>query len=174
MKSESNRAAEIRNLLMRPEIGRRRISPASLRVYDVALTHRSYAKEQCGYDNVVSDNERLEFLGDRVLNLVIADFLFSTFDEPEGSLSLRMEWTKNRNLALVISSAAPQLPGLIRLGKNQALTPRIVAGAFEAFIGALYLDAGLDTVKKMVVMLFSENIQTFSTNTNYKKSLQEY
>jgi len=174
MKSESNRAAEIRNLLMRPEIGRRRISPASLRVYDVALTHRSYAKEQCGYDNVVSDNERLEFLGDRVLNLVIADFLFSTFDEPEGSLSLRMEWTKNRNLASVISSAAPQLPGLIRLGKNQALTPRIVAGAFEAFIGALYLDAGLDTVKKMVVMLFSENIQTFSTNTNYKKSLQEY
>ena len=69
MKSESNRAAEIRNLLMRPEIGRKRISPSSLRVYDAALTHRSYAKEQSDYNKEIADNERLEFLGDRVLNL---------------------------------------------------------------------------------------------------------
>lgn len=175
MESKPNRSAEIRELLRRPEIGRRRVSPDTLRVYDASLTHRSYAKERGGFQEEVADNERLEFLGDRVLNLVIADFLFSEFDEePEGSLSLRMEWTKNRNLASVISSAAPPFPGLIRLGKNQALTPRIVAGAFEAFIGALYLDAGLDTVKRMVITLFSENIQKFSTNTNYKKNLQEY
>jgi ribonuclease-3 len=174
MESEPNRAAAIRELLRRPEIRRRRVSPDAFRVYDASLTHRSYAKERNGFHGEVTDNERLEFLGDRVLNLVIADFLFSEFDEPEGSLSLRMEWTKNRNLASVISSAAPQFPGLIRLGKNQALTPRILAGAFEAFIGALYLDAGLDTVKRMVITLFSENIQKFSTNTNYKKNLQEH
>jgi ribonuclease-3 len=174
MESGPNRAAAIREFLRRPEIGRQRISPSAFMMYDASLTHRSYAKERSSDNEEVADNERLEFLGDRVLNLVVAEFLFSVFDEPEGSLSFRMEWTKNRNLASIISSAAPSFPGLIRLGRNQALTPRIIAGAFEAFVGALYLDAGLGGVKKMIENFFAENIRKFSTNTNYKKTLQEH
>jgi ribonuclease-3 len=84
-----------------------------------------------------------------------------------------MEWTKNRNLAYVISTADPAFPGLIRVGRKQVLTPKIIAGAFEAFIGALYLDAGLETVKTMIDALFAENIREFSTDKNYKKKLQE-
>jgi ribonuclease-3 len=174
MISEYEREAEIREFLARPEIGRRRISQAALTRYNEAFTHRSYTRENASDRQERSDYERLEFLGDRVLNLVIAEYLFSMFDEPEGSLSSRMEWTKNRNLASVIASADPAFPGLIRVGKNQVMTPAIIAGAFEAFIGALYLDAGLEAVKRMITALFAENITGFSTDSNYKKKLQEY
>jgi len=173
MISERERIAAIREFLARPEIGRRRISRAVFARYDTAFTHRSYAREGDTGLMGMADNERLEFLGDRVLNLVIAEFLFSAFNEPEGALSARMEWTKNRNLAYVISTADPAFPGLIRVGRKQVLTPKIIAGAFEAFIGALYLDAGLETVKNMIDAFFAENIREFSTDTNYKKKLQE-
>jgi ribonuclease-3 len=173
MFSESERESAIREFLARPEIGRRSISRAAFSRYNAAFTHRSFARERATSGEIVADNERLEFLGDRVLNLVIAEFLFSEFDEPEGSLSARMEWTKNRHLASVISTAAPVFPGLIRVGRKQAITPGIVAGSFEAFVGALYLDAGLLAVKKMIATLFAGNIRNFSTDTNYKKTLQE-
>jgi ribonuclease-3 len=174
MISGPERKAAIRLFLARPEIGRRRISRAAFALYDAAFTHRSFTREGPDGQKGMADNERLEFLGDRVLNLVIAEFLYSGFDEPEGTLSARMEWTKNRNLSHVISTTDPDFPGLIRIGRKQVMTPRIIAGAFEAFIGALYLDAGLETVKKMIGTLFADNIREFSTDTNYKKTLQEY
>lgn len=167
----TDREAAIREILALPEIGRKRISSVAFARYDAALTHRSFVKE--GGSGTDTDNERLEFLGDRVLNLVVAEFLYREFREPEGSLSARMEWTKNRNLAVVISRALPSLPRLIRLGQNQALTPGIVAGACEAFVGALYLDAGLPAARGMITSLFSASILTFPTDTNYKKRLQE-
>ncbi len=173
MISGLERKAAIRLFLARPEIGRRRISRAAFALYDAAFTHRSYNRKGDTGLRGRDDNERLEFLGDRVLNLVIAEFLFSAFDEPEGALSARMEWTKNRNLANIISTADPAFPGLIRVGRKQIVTPRIISGAFEAFIGALYLDAGLETVKNMIDALFAENIREFSTDKNYKKKLQE-
>ena len=167
------RESAIREFLARPEIGRQSISRAAFAHYDAAFTHRSYAREKESLPKGIADNERLEFLGDRVLNLVIAEFLFSESDEPEGALSARMEWTKNRNLASVISTKAPAFTGLIRVGRKQGMTPRIVAGSFEAFIGALYLDAGLEAAKKMIDVFFAESIREFSTDTNYKKKLQE-
>ena len=173
MISEAEREPAIREFLASPEIGRQSISPAAFARYDAAFTHRSYARESESVPKGIADNERLEFLGDRVLNLVIAEFLFSEFEEPEGSLAARMEWTKNRNLASVLSTAAPAFTGLIRVGRNQGMTPMIVAGSFEAFTGALYLDAGLDAAKKMIKSFFAESIREFSTDTNYKKKLQE-
>jgi len=173
MISEYERESAIREFLASPEIGRQSISRAAFARYDAAFTHRSYAREAESVPKGIADNEQLEFLGDRVLNLVIADFLFFEFDEPEGSLSSRMEWTKNRHLASVLSVAAPAFSGLIRVGRKQGMTPRIVAGSFEAFTGALYLDAGLDAAKKMIVSFFGDSIREFSTDTNYKKKLQE-
>jgi ribonuclease III len=173
MISESERESAILEFLARPGIGRQKISRAAFARYDTAFTHRSYARERESVPKGIADNERLEFLGDRVLNLVIAEFLFTEFDEPEGSLSPRMEWTKNRNLASLLSAAAPAFIGCIRVGRKQGITPRIVAGSFEAFTGALYIDAGLDAVKKMIEVLFAESIREFSTDTNYKKKLQE-
>jgi len=169
----SEREKAIREFLARPEIGRRSISPAAFTLYDTALTHRSYAREREGDLEKIADNERLEFLGDRVLNLVIAELLLSWFDEPEGALAARMEWMKNRNLASVISTAVPAFPCLILVGKNQGTTPKIIAGSFEAFVGALHLDAGLETVNQMIVAFFADDIRKFSTDTNYKKKLQE-
>ena len=173
MKNISERESAIREFLARPEIGKRRISRAAFARYDTAFTHRSFTRERDIDPPTITDNERLEFLGDRVLNLVIAEFLYSWFDEPEGSLSARMEWTRNRNLAVVICTVHTAFPGLIRVGRKQVITQRIIAGSFEAFIGALYLDSGLEPVKKMVEAFFAENIRKFSTETNYKKKLQE-
>ncbi|MDD1709177.1 MAG: ribonuclease III family protein [Methanoregulaceae archaeon] len=173
MKNISGRESAIREFLARPEIGKRRISRAAFTRYDTAFTHRSFARERDTDPLTITDNERLEFLGDRVLNLVIAELLYSWFDEPEGSLSARMEWTKNRNLSVVICTVHPAFPGLIRVGRKQVITQRIIAGSFEAFIGALYLDSGIEPVKRMIEAFFGENIRKYSTETNYKKILQE-
>lgn len=173
MKKISGRESAIREFLARPEIGKRRISRAAFSRYDTAFTHRSFVRERTTDSLTITDNERLEFLGDRVLNLVIAELLYSWFDESEGALSARMEWTRNRNLAVVICGAHPAFPGLIRVGRKQVITQRIIAGSFEAFIGALYLDSGLDPVKKMVRAFFADDIRKFSTDANYKKRLQE-
>jgi ribonuclease-3 len=173
MRNITGRESAIREFLARPEIGKRRISRAAFTRYDTAFTHRSFIRDRDADPLTISDNERLEFLGDRVLNLVIAELLYSWFDEPEGSLSARMEWTRNRNLAEVICTVHPAFPGLIRVGRKQVITQRIIAGSFEAFIGALYLDSGLEPVKRMVEAFFAEDIRKFSTETNFKKKLQE-
>ena len=138
MISESERESAIREFLARPEIGRQRISRAAFARYDAAFTHRSYARERESVPKGIADNERLEFLGDRVLNLVIAEFLFSRFDEPEGALSARMEWTKNRNLASVVSAAAPcfcrTYPGRAKTGDDTKDRSRIIRGIYRGIV----------------------------------------
>jgi ribonuclease-3 len=112
------------------KLGRARISPEALEQYDRALTHRSAVREI----GDGGDNERLEFLGDRVLNFIIAEYLYETFSEAEGELTARMEFTKNRNLARLISASGTGFENLILTGKGQVKTPRIIAGSFEPFI----------------------------------------
>ncbi len=167
---DNDRKRSLRNLLKK--LGRTRVSAKALERYDQALTHRSYLRE----DNVTpaeKDNERLEFLGDRVLNLTIAEYLYLSFPGAEGELTARMEWTKNKNLASLVVSSGTGLDGLIRTGKGQEKTPRIIAGSFEAFIAAFYLDAGLEKTKKLISIFFPENTADFGINRNYKKMLQE-
>lgn len=173
VQEDAAREAAIREFLVRPEIGRVTVSRERLGCYDAALTHRSYLQDQ-GAARPHPHNERLEFLGDRVLNLVVAEALFQGSGDPEGILSARMEWTRNQNLAVVIQAADIGFPDLIRVGRKQERTPGIIAGALEAFIAALYLDAGLDGVRKMVYCLFLDEILRYSTENNYKKELQEY
>ncbi|HIH26838.1 MAG TPA: ribonuclease III [Methanoregulaceae archaeon] len=173
MQEDTDRQAAIRRFLGRPEIGRAHVPAASLAWYDAALTHRSYAHEQ-GDSGQYPDNERLEFLGDRVLNLVVAEILFRGSGDPEGILSARMEFARNQNLAAMIATAGIGFTDMIRVGCRQEKTPGIIAGALEAFIAALYLDAGLESAKNMVYSLFSDDILNYSTEKNYKKELQEY
>jgi ribonuclease-3 len=120
------------------------------------------------------DNERLEFLGDRVLNLIVAEFLFLNYPGPEGELTARMEWTKNRNLARAVTAADIGFEDLILVGSRQEKTPRIIAGAFEAFVAALYLDFGMERTKIIIGRLMADEIRNYRTDRNYKKSLQEY
>lgn len=142
-----------------------------------ALTHRSYAYEKGG----LPTNERLEFLGDSVLGLVVTDTLFRKHpDLPEGQLAkLRAAVVNMRALADVSRDLG--LGEFIRLGRGEEGTggrdkSSILADTLEAIIGAVYLDRGLDTASEFVHRLFDPLIATASglgAGLDWKTSLQE-
>lgn len=141
-----------------------------------ALTHSSYANEKNG---AMLYNERLEFLGDSVLGIVTADYLFNHHhDFPEGEL------TKVR-AALVCEKALYSFAKQIDLGKYLYLgkgelhtggrgRPSILADAFEALIAAIYLDGGMKSAKKFVLsFILKAQDEAIEVNTDYKTKLQE-
>lgn len=143
-----------------------------------ALTHRSYMNEH--KSSATAHNERLEFLGDAVLELVVTEFLYLNYDEPEGILT-------NWRAALVrtesISAAGSKLGlyDLMRLSRGEKhgsdrAKQQIMANAFEAVIGAIYLDKGYkaanDFVHKHILATLDEILQTGSWR-DPKSRLQE-
>ena len=113
-----------------------------------ALTHSSYANEFSRHKGEIAFNERLEFLGDAVLELVTSEFIFETHKEmPEGSMSkLRASMVCEPSLAFCAKGIG--LGNYLRLGKGEDMTggrgrDSILSDAFEAVIGAIYLDGGL-------------------------------
>src|SRR5712691_3241989 len=117
----------------------------------LALTHRSYIYESQGVGQ--SSNERLEFLGDSILAFVSADFLYRTFAElTEGELSdVRAILVKTGTLATFAHDI--QLGKFLLLGKGEQSTgggQRMLACAFEALLGAIYLDQGIPAVQRFL------------------------
>ena len=122
------------------------------RLLQQALTHRSFSADH---------NERVEFLGDSVLNLAVAGLLYEQLaDLPEGDLSrVRANLVKQDTLHQLAVSLG--LPPLLRLGEGEAKSgghkrPSILADALEAVIGAVYLDAGFDQAAALVRRLFKD------------------
>jgi ribonuclease-3 len=150
------------------------ITPETL---ERALTHRSYAYENGG----LPTNERLEFLGDSVLSLVVTDTLFKGHpDLPEGQLAkLRAAVVQMNALAEVARDL--HLGSFIRLGRGEEGTggrdkPSILADTLEAVIGATYIDCGLDSASDLVHRLFDPVIERSSllgAGLDWKTSLQE-
>ncbi len=142
-----------------------------------ALTHRSFAYENGG----LPTNERLEFLGDSVLGLIVTDTLFRAHpDLPEGNLAkLRAAVVNSRALAAVARGLG--LGGYVRLGKGEEATggrdkSSILADTLEAVIGAVYLDGGLDAADALVHRLFDPVIAKsarLGAGLDWKTSLQE-
>ena len=143
----------------------------------MALTHSSYANENRGEGAVC--NERLEFLGDAVLGLLVAEYLYGHFPEmPEGKMTkLRSELVCEKNLSRVAEEL--QLGQYLRLGKGEEKNggckrPSILADAVEATLAAIYLDGG-KTVAEMFVSRFI--ISAFEAGSqyegDYKTELQE-
>jgi len=138
-----------------------------------ALTHKSYTREY--------NNERLEFLGDAVLDLIVGEFLFNEFpNSEEGTLS-------KLRAALVNESSFTKLANEIRLGEfiyispaeehnNGRYKPSILSNAFEAVMGAMYLEAGLEKVReislKLIFKVYKE-IDPDKLLKDYKTTLQE-
>ncbi len=117
-----------------------------------ALTHRSYVNEHRA--SVKEHNERLEFLGDAVLELVTSDFLYRSYDEPEGIMTA---WRSALVRTESIGAAGEELgyEPLVRLSKGEKhgsdrAHAVILADCFEAVIGAIYLDQGYDTAKDFI------------------------
>ena len=138
-----------------------------------ALTHRSFSSDH---------NERIEFLGDSVLNLAVAALLYEQLGElPEGDLSrVRANLVKQDTLHQVAVSLG--LPDMLRLGEGEAKSggqkrPSILADALEALIGAVYLDAGFDAASSLVRRLFKDveiNAQMPAIGKDPKTELQEW
>ncbi len=138
-----------------------------------ALTHKSYKKPY--------NNERLEFLGDAVLDLIVGEYLYKKFpNEDEGVLS-------KIRASLVNESGFTRLANHIDLGSYIYLSPAeennegrrkpsLLSNAFEAVIGAIYLEAGLHTCQAIVIQLLEETYPRIDLNTlskDYKTALQE-
>lgn len=139
-----------------------------------ALTHKSYKKPY--------NNERLEFLGDAVLDLIVGEYLYFKFpDVPEGDLS-------KLRASLVNEKGFEKLAKLLHLGECIYISlaeennkgrnkPSLLSNAFEAVMGALYLEAGLDKVKEIAVSLLETAYPRIDLDTvfrDYKTTLQEF
>ncbi len=146
------------------------------RLLGIAVSHRSWCAENPGPQS----NERLEFLGDAVLGLVITEHLFDTYDLPEGSLAkMRAAIVSAEPLAAVARSFA--VGDALRLGRGELQSggrgkPSILADAMEAVIAAVHIDAGLDTVRQLILDAFTDHIEVAASSpghTDFKTRLQE-
>ena len=150
------------------------VEPELLRL---ALTHRSYAYEHGG----LPTNERLEFLGDSVLGLVVTDALYRTHPElAEGQLAkLRAAVVNMRALAAV--ARALDLGDFLYLGRGEVTTggrdkPSILADTLEAVIGAVYIDSGIEVASSLVRRLINPLLRdsaALGAGLDWKTSLQE-
>jgi ribonuclease-3 len=128
---------------------------------------------------IISNDEwqRYEFLGDRVLNLVAAGYLYhSAPAEREGILTKRMGVVSNETLAEIINRRDWDVSRLIpdSIGQQRTYGERVKGGALEAFIGALYGIAGYVVTQKFVLSLMSEEFEHFDPANNYIGLLQEW
>jgi ribonuclease-3 len=138
-----------------------------------AVTHRSFSADH---------NERLEFLGDSVLNLAVSSLLYERLrSQPEGDLSrVRANLVKQETLHQL--ALRLQLPEVLRLGEGESKSggkqrPSILADALEALIGAVYLDAGYTRAERLVHQLFQGveiNPQMQAASKDAKTALQEW
>jgi len=140
--------------------------------------HRSFINEYRG--TLLNHNERLEFIGDSVLGLVVATFLYHRLpDLPEGQLSQ----ARSRLVDAAACVKYAQKLGLadwILVGKGESLTGRakdsIMADAFEAILGAIYLDSGFAPVRDFILLHFEEDFENAikTPDRNYKAELQDF
>jgi ribonuclease-3 len=140
-----------------------------------ALTHRSYLNE---HSEALEDNERLEFLGDAVLDFIVGAWLYNRCPEmPEGDLTrLRSALVYTEQLAEF--GRIIGLQKALRIGRGEAAAggrdrPALLCDTFEAVIGALYLDSGIDSVRRFIIPLLEEaaNDALINHRTEDPKSL---
>ena len=152
----------------------------SKQLLDEALRHSSFVNEQPEAD--LRDNERFEFLGDAVLNLIVGHILMERYPNlKEGDLSrIRANLVNESQLAII--ARAIDLGAFIRLGKGEIQTygsekNSILAGAFEALIAAVYLDGGCKGVFKIIENIFVpllDSVNSAIDSYDYKSRLQEW
>lgn len=152
-------------------LGRFNINFKDKILLQTALTHSSYSNEHKG----VSNYERLEYLGDAVLELVTSEYFYLNTKLKEGQMTkMRASYVCEKALATYAKEIG--IDKYIRLGHGQInnLNDTIIADVFEAVVGAIYLDQGFDTVKKYIDEIIIPYIdKKIDFNIDYKTRLQE-
>ena len=142
-----------------------------------ALTHSSYANER--WHNSLKSNERLEFLGDSVLGMVVAEYLYRTFpDRPEGELTrMRADMVCEKTLAAVAGRIGLGSHLMLGNGEEQGggrSRNSILADAVESVIAASFLDGGMDAARKFIEQFILVEVPVKQLhNADYKTALQE-
>lgn len=152
------------------------IEPRDMNLYKNAFSHSSYVNEH----KAKNDYERLEFLGDAVLDLVVADYLYTHYKETEGEMTkVRASYVcENANYCYATGLGLSKyiLVGHGEQKEGGNFKKAIVADIFEALMGAIYIDLGFSTVRNVILKVVvpyieDPNVTFFS---DYKSSLQEY
>ncbi len=157
---------------------RNSIAIEDTRLLSRALTHRSYLNEN---PEALEDNERLEFLGDAVLDFVVGAWLYTHFPEMSEGEMTRLRSALVRTEQLAVFGLQLDLGRALRLGRGEEegggrSRPAMLCATFEALIGALYLDAGVETVEVFIDTMLSEavdEIQAQQRDRDPKSLLQE-
>lgn len=144
-----------------------------------ALTHKSYLNEN---PEALEDNERLEFLGDAVLDFLVGEWLYNRFPEMEEGELTQMRSALVQTNQLAIFNKQLGLEKAVRLGKGEhknggAYRNTLLCDVFEAFVGALFLDSGLESVKQFIYpMLENAAVEILENHKNEdpKSKLQEW
>lgn len=152
------------------------ITPKDMKLYQTAFSHSSYANEH----KEKQDYERLEFLGDAVVDLVVADYLYSNKNISEGEMTkVRSSYVCEN--ALAVYSNDLNLSKYIKVGIGEEQSggkhrKAIIADIFEALMAAIYLDLGYATARKTILNIIVPYIENPNVNffSDYKSALQEY
>ena len=151
----------------------------SIKFLKLAFTHSSYVNEHKNRN--LQDNERLEFLGDAVLELTVSDYLYRAFPDMKEGHMTKLRAAIVCEASLVEFAEFLNFGNYILLGKGEEITggrhrPALLADVFESFIGALYLDQGIDAVVSFLEKYVFPRIDhgDFSQFHDYKSQLQEF
>lgn len=153
-----------------------------INLLETALTHSSYANEQKSLGMNFSSNERFEFLGDAILQLIISEHLFENYkNQTEGHLTkMRQHLVCEKTLAKI--AAEINLGAYLNVGRGEEMNgcrmrPKVLCDALEAIFAAVYLDCGTDITecKRMVISLFKDEIDeaSYKQKGDYKTLLQQ-
>ncbi len=149
----------------------------NLKLLEQALTHKSYRNENTTAVVAICDNERLEFLGDAVLDLALSEILMRRFPgDQEGGLSKkRASLVNEETLAKLALEVA--LTDVIRLGKGERQSggeqkPRILASTFEAVIGAIFLDGGFNNALEVVEKIFDPHLTGLEGKIDFQQDFK--
>ena len=156
-----------------------RIDFNNLEIYQLAFKHPSYLNENFSF--ATNTNQRLEFLGDAILGLILSDYLYTKFPEyNEGFLTdIRSELVKDQTLSIIGKEI--DLGHYLILGKGENKSggrekESNIADAFEALLGAIFIDKGFDIVKSVIHNIFADRIDLISPKElkDPKTRIQEY
>lgn len=140
-------------------------------LYEIALTHASFANE-----NQTEKNEKLEFLGDSVIGILMSDYLYQEDLADEGQMTKRRAQAVCEE-ALVKYASLINLKDYLRLGRGEMIkgaNDAMIADAFEALFGAVYLDLGFKYAYKLFHQLIVPNLNMVWNIKDYKSTLQEF
>jgi len=145
------------------------LNPTNINLYTQAITHSSFANENPSYP----DYERLEFLGDAVLEIIISEYLYKEKKLEEGIMTrMRASYVCEEACATYAKEIGLDLE--IKLGSGEVLNQTILADVFESFVAAIYLDQGFDFTKNFVLNIIVKYIENnVDFLHDYKSTLQE-